>query len=201
MRSPLALYEGCKVLLVEDDALQALGFEQGLRDLGCQVLGPVPSAREAFALLRQERPNLALLDMMLRDGIAYAVVDQLAGTHVPFAMVTGIDSALLDRPSLRGVPLLPKPCPIPQLHASVRRLFRIDLDHRLDRTHQLVAQVWQTIDKQVRAINRLAIGGHDTSLAEQLLQTYERTLAILEEQRDRLERESERQKNPAACTG
>jgi len=186
---PLALEERCKVLVAEDDAIQALGIEQSLEELGCDVLGPAATTKDALDLLREERPSLALLDMMLLDGISYPVADRLATAQVPFAMLTGMDPRLLNHASLQEAALLPKPCPKPQLQASVRQLFRLNLDRRLARTNQLIAQAWQNIERQVRIVNRLALSSHDTRLAEQLLQTFERTVAVLEGQRDLLMRE------------
>src|SRR4051794_28099922 len=58
-----------KVLLVEDEFIIALEMELALLDLGCTVLGPVASAAGALALLDRERPDVAILDVNLLDGL------------------------------------------------------------------------------------------------------------------------------------
>jgi DNA-binding NarL/FixJ family response regulator len=65
-----------RILVVEDDYFVGLDLESGLRQAGMQVLGPVPSAEEALALARVERPVLAVMDIRLagsKDGIDAAL--------------------------------------------------------------------------------------------------------------------------------
>jgi CheY-like chemotaxis protein len=65
-----------RILVVEDDYFVALDLAGGLRDAGMQVLGPVPTAEEALALAKSERPVLALMDIRLagaKDGIEAAL--------------------------------------------------------------------------------------------------------------------------------
>lgn len=67
---------GPRILVVEDDYFVATDIEGGLRAAGMQVLGPVPTAEEALALARQERPDLVLMDIRLagvKDGIEAAL--------------------------------------------------------------------------------------------------------------------------------
>jgi DNA-binding response OmpR family regulator len=195
---PLA---SCRVLVVEDEVVQALDLERSLQQLGCTVLGPTDTRAEAVDLLRQERPNLALLDLVLRDGPALPLAEQLRAWNVPMVAVTGCDPTLLEHPLLRGVPLLRKPYGLPELRAAVRGLFRVDLTASLARTERRIEQGWDRIRVQAAIVSRLAAKGHDTCLAEQLLQAYERTLTILRSRREHLVRELEAQGGPAVRSG
>ncbi len=65
-----------RILVVEDDYFVAMDLEGGLRDAGMQVLGPVPTAEEALAIAKAERPTLAVMDIRLageKDGIDAAL--------------------------------------------------------------------------------------------------------------------------------
>lgn len=190
-------FAGCTVLVIEDEPVQALDVEQSLKQLGCTVLGPVASRAEARDLLHRKRPNLALLDMVLRDGIAVPVAEQLVALEVPFAAMAGWDHLLQDHPLLHGVPLLRKPYSPPKLRASVRQLFRIDLTQSLARTDRRITVAWNNIQAQARLISRLAAKGSDTHGAEERLKTYERTLAVLHQRRAHLIQKLERQGGPA----
>ena len=190
-------FAGCKVLVVEDEPLQALDVERSLEQLGCIVLGPVGSKDEARKLLNQDRPNLVLLDMVLRDGIAVPLAKQLMALKVPFAAMTGWDHLLQDQPLLRGVPLLRKPYSPLKLRASVRQLLRIDLTQSLARIDRRIGKAWNNIQAQARLISCLAARGGNTQLAEEQLKTYEQTLAILHQRRASLLRALERQGGPA----
>jgi CheY-like chemotaxis protein len=122
----LAPLKGCKVLVVEDEAVQALDLACSLQALGCKVLGPATSAAKAIDLLGRKRPNLVLLDMVLQDGSALPVAEKLVALGVPFALMTGQDGALLDHPLLREVPCLRKPYSSTELRRWVRELYRLD---------------------------------------------------------------------------
>ena len=190
-------FADCKVLLVEDVATRALDLGRSLRQLGLAVLGPAGSVAEAEALLRRERPNLALLDAVLLDGGTVPLAWRLAASEVPFAVVGGRDHGLLDRPPLRGTPRLPEPRTLPRLRAVVRQLYRLDLTRSLTLTERDIARAWESITAQARIVGGLAGRGRDARRAEELLQAHERALAILEARRDRLRRELERQGGPA----
>jgi CheY-like chemotaxis protein len=61
-----------RVMIVEDDALVALGIKCTLEELGYEVTGLAASEPEAVALADRTRPVLALMDIRLRgtiDGI------------------------------------------------------------------------------------------------------------------------------------
>ncbi|MDE1147689.1 MAG: response regulator [Azospirillaceae bacterium] len=59
-------------MIVEDDALVALGIRLTVEDLGYHVCGIAASEPEAIALANASQPNLALMDIRLKgtvDGI------------------------------------------------------------------------------------------------------------------------------------
>jgi diguanylate cyclase (GGDEF)-like protein/PAS domain S-box-containing protein len=65
------------LLVVEDEAVVAMDLESQLHDMGYQVCGRVDNARDAIARARADRPDLILMDIVLKgdmDGIAAAAV-------------------------------------------------------------------------------------------------------------------------------
>ncbi len=61
-----------RVMIVEDDALVALGVRIAVQDLGYEVVGLAASEPEAIRIAADTRPQLALMDIRLRgpvDGI------------------------------------------------------------------------------------------------------------------------------------
>jgi len=65
-----------RILVVEDDFFVAMDLEDGLKDAGLQVLGPVPTAEEAVAIAKAEHPALVVMDIRLageQDGIDAAL--------------------------------------------------------------------------------------------------------------------------------
>lgn len=102
--------DGLRVLIVEDDYILALDLERAVRDLGCEVLETFATASQAMDFLRQNRPDLVLLDVALYDGYASIVAVVLNEMRVPFVLVTGQDADVIeDDPALQAAPCLRKP--------------------------------------------------------------------------------------------
>lgn len=57
-----------KILIVEDEILAAMHLESALQDMGCTVIGIAPDAAAALDLA-EGRPDLAVVDLNLRDGL------------------------------------------------------------------------------------------------------------------------------------
>lgn len=58
-----------RVLICEDNALIAMSLEDLVEHLGHDTAGTVSSAEEALRAARTARPDLALLDLRLADGV------------------------------------------------------------------------------------------------------------------------------------
>jgi CheY-like chemotaxis protein len=70
-----------RILIVEDEAVIALVLTDSLEGGGHSVMGPAATMAEALALCDAEVPELALLDINLRDGsngvdLARALLDR-----------------------------------------------------------------------------------------------------------------------------
>lgn len=89
---PQAL-EGCHVLLVEDDYLQAREATAILERAGARVIGPVGTAQHAFALMEEHKLDGAILDINLGTGPSFDIADRLQAAGVPFVFLTGYDQA------------------------------------------------------------------------------------------------------------
>lgn len=100
---------GRRVLVVEDEFLLAMELETLLSERGCTVLGPVPTVRQALAMLEREQPEAALLDVNLKGERATPVAAALRDRGVPFVLITGYNRLQLNEPELRHAPRLDKP--------------------------------------------------------------------------------------------
>jgi DNA-binding response OmpR family regulator len=82
MRSPL-------VLLVEDEALIAFVVMDDLESAGYRVAGPFNRCADAMHWLDGETPDVAIIDIHLRDGSSAALADALRRRGVPFIVFSG----------------------------------------------------------------------------------------------------------------
>jgi CheY-like chemotaxis protein len=108
------------VLIVEDDPIIALDFEDTILGFGVKTVRCAGSVAHALAMIGERLPDFALLDVGLSREKSFAVAERLAVLKIPFAFVTGygrdrVDAAFADRPRL------PKPCPSEALLAVLRR--------------------------------------------------------------------------------
>lgn len=117
-----------RILIVEDDALVALGIRLTLQEMGYEVVGIAASEPEAVNLAAAEMPELALMDIRLRgpvDGI-----DTARRLRTELGIRSLYLSAYADEHTLSRVaqtfPLgfVQKPYSAPQLRAALELAFR-----------------------------------------------------------------------------
>lgn len=79
---PRADRDPLRVLIVEDEALLALQIELLLLEAGHEPVGHAMDREEALELARETHPDLALVDLHLRDGLSGPqVMRQLTREH------------------------------------------------------------------------------------------------------------------------
>jgi CheY-like chemotaxis protein len=84
-----------RVLVVEDEAVEALMLEDLLIQAGCVVVGPAVTTGSALALIEKEVIDCAVLDVKLVDGEAFPVADALTARGVPFVFATAYQADAL----------------------------------------------------------------------------------------------------------
>jgi DNA-binding NtrC family response regulator len=77
-----------RCLIIEDQALIAMGVEALLEDVGFQVQ-TATSIAQAQACLKDNAPEFVILDFMLRDGPATAIAGELQKRGIPFIVYSG----------------------------------------------------------------------------------------------------------------
>src|SRR5262245_53466817 len=111
-----------KVLIVEDDAIEALGMREMLSLVGLEVVGVASRVRDALSLAENTCPDVAIFDVRLagrRDGIEGALILRKV-VGLPVIFVTGqSDAAIIARATeAEPVAFLSKPVAARQLVAA-----------------------------------------------------------------------------------
>ena len=98
-----------KILIVEDEFLVAMNLESVVEDLGYQAVGIAPD-RESALQLADEEPDVAFVDLNLRDGLTGPQIGKaLSERGISVIYVTANPRILGDGvPGTLGV--MPKPC-------------------------------------------------------------------------------------------
>ena len=89
---------GLRILVVEDEALIAMLFEDWLLDAGAEVVGPAATVPAAMALIEAARTaggiDVAILDVNLGGTAATPFAARLRELGIPLLIATGSDDAL-----------------------------------------------------------------------------------------------------------
>jgi two-component system, OmpR family, response regulator len=157
------------ILVVDDDAPIRELVSELLARAGLETRA-AESGAEALALAREERPDLVVLDVQLRDMSGYAVCRELResfGDELPIMFVSGSRTESFDRVGgllLGADDYLVKPFTIGELIARVRRA--------IDRSSRQVPAADGTLtDREREVLGLLADGHSQTAIAEQLFIT------------------------------
>lgn len=111
-------FQGVKVLVVEDETIISFLLEDMLADIGCHVLGQASGVQQAFDLLREQRPDIAVLDVNLRGEMIYPFAERLEVEGIPFVFTTGYGAVGLPERWARW-PIIQKPFQIGALVAAL----------------------------------------------------------------------------------
>src|SRR3989442_12205485 len=77
------------VLVVEDDAIIALDFEDTILGFGVKTVRTAGSVAMALKMIADRAPDFALLDVGLVREKSFAVAERLDVLKVPYVFVTG----------------------------------------------------------------------------------------------------------------
>jgi two-component SAPR family response regulator len=112
------------VLIVEDDAIIALDFEDTLLGFGVKTVRSCGSVVRALKLIADRPPDFVLLDVALVSERSFAVAERLQAMKIPFVFITGYSRDFGLPPAFAGTPMLPKPCTSDVLEAALRQRAR-----------------------------------------------------------------------------
>ncbi len=135
---PAAL--GCKILLIEDEALIAMQLKLDLEEDGHTVIGPIAQLSEALRTAAESEFDIALIDINLGADNSAPVAEILDRRNVPFAFTTGYNDLIFMPPPLRNYPHLTKPyslADVKDLVAKLQRQSAERVEHTRDDANQV----------------------------------------------------------------
>jgi two-component SAPR family response regulator len=94
---------GKRILIVEDEIIVALDLANKITADGAKAVGPVSTVNAALDVIANTELDGVILDVKLREEMAFLVADVLADRHIPFIFMTALDAG-----------------DIPSRHANVR---------------------------------------------------------------------------------
>ena len=111
--------KGALILLVEDSWQLGNAMKRLLRVLGADVVGPAANTADAERLLAERTPDVAIVDINLRDGErADGLIDRLREQRIPVVVVTGYTDVSLPTGNVEAI--LQKPVSMERFLAILR---------------------------------------------------------------------------------
>lgn len=115
--------KGLRILVAEDEFLVLMMLENMLRELGCQIVGPVATVDAALDAITRGGFDGALLDMNLHGGRITPAVEVLVARGLPFLLCTGYGRNACEDAVLRDAPRLTKPFRLDDLRTAMIATF------------------------------------------------------------------------------
>ncbi|MGO9475038.1 MAG: response regulator [Rhodomicrobium sp.] len=112
--------KGARILVAEDDAIQAFGLMTLLQAAGADVLGPARTPAQALALAAAQALTCAVLDVNLRSETSFPAARLLQERRIGIVFYTGYDGLDALRRDWPGAQVLSKPASPELLLQAVR---------------------------------------------------------------------------------
>lgn len=109
------------VLIVEDDPIIAIDFEDRLAGFGVVQVRTAASVARALSAIAERVPDFALLDIELVREKSFAIAERLHALAIPFVFVTGHSAEIRLPVEFADLPRLQKPCSSDALKAALRK--------------------------------------------------------------------------------
>src|SRR5713226_6182225 len=110
----------CDVLIVEDDPIIALDFEDTILGFGVKTIRTAGSVHKALEMIAERAPDFALLDVGLVHEKSFPIAERLGAMKIPFVFVTGYGADVRLPAAFADKPRLPKPYSVDALQAVLK---------------------------------------------------------------------------------
>lgn len=107
----MSLDEQPSVLLAEADPVLGLDLSDALERAGYRVLGPVDTLATALRCLKADTPTLAVIDVVLKDGLCAQLSRELRQRGIPFLVHSDCQRDQRLTGDVEDAPWLVKPAP------------------------------------------------------------------------------------------
>ncbi|WP_394728578.1 response regulator [Altererythrobacter sp. GH1-8] len=108
-----------RILVAEDEAIVAFDLIETVEEAGFIVEGPHRDISSAMLAFQKQKPDLAILDIRLGDGVVYPLAQRMADEDVPIIFHSGNHSHEEIASRFPHALALAKPCPPAEVLGAV----------------------------------------------------------------------------------
>ncbi len=110
-----------RVLVAEDELIVGYDLCDTVAEAGYVVEGPYDDLSSAMLAYQKNKPDIAILDVQLGDGIVYPLAEQMMAENVPVIFHSGQLSPCEVAERFPQAQALAKPCPPAEVIDSIQR--------------------------------------------------------------------------------
>ena len=110
------------VLVAEDERIVGADLCDTVEEAGFIVEGPHRDVSSAMLAFQKHKPDIAILDVKLDDGVVYALAEKLADEDVPIIFHSGLFTREEVQDKFPQATTLVKPCPPAEMIAAVNEV-------------------------------------------------------------------------------
>ena len=119
----------CKtIFIVEDDPFIAMDLQDTFEDAGFNVLGPVASVDPGLKIIRETKPDVAMLDYNLGRETSIPIAHKLDAIKIPYVFLSGQVSRVVTANIKTEQKVIMKPFNAEALISYVNRLVESHAD-------------------------------------------------------------------------
>ncbi|MFO6448424.1 response regulator [Erythrobacter sp. NE805] len=111
-----------RILVAEDEFITGSDLCDTFEEAGYEVEGPHAGISSAMLACQKEKPDLAVLEIELADGLTYELAQKLIEENVPVILHSDMADPLAIAARFPGATMLAKPCPPAKLLQTVQRV-------------------------------------------------------------------------------
>lgn len=111
-----------RILVAEDEFITAFDLCDTVEEAGYEVQGPHAGISSAMLACQKERPDVALLDIELADGLSLELAQKLIDENVPVILHSEPEDTRALAMRFPRATTLVKPCPPAKLLDTVSRV-------------------------------------------------------------------------------
>lgn len=113
---------GLRILVAEDEFVTAFDLCDTFEEAGYEVEGPHAGISSAMLACQKGKPDCALLDIELADGLTYELAQKLLDENIPVILHSERDAVGALAARFPQATTLAKPCPPAELLSAVSRM-------------------------------------------------------------------------------
>ena len=113
---------GLRILVADNQFITGFDLCDTFKEAGYEVEGPHAGISAAMLACQKEKPDLAILDIELIDGLSYELARKLIDDNVPVILHSEGFQAGEIAARFPGATTVPKPCPPADLLNAVSRV-------------------------------------------------------------------------------